>query len=224
MPAKIVPVSGESLREAAKRKMKQRSEERYLPTDPDERLYALGELLEMDFKEFNKRELDQLHGIFEVLYQDALDDIAIARQHEKEPLPFERKGYAVGVKEAFDQDITTPSGQMSKEDWCKIHRLRPDGKNKSGPKPKKKKNIFDLAPGEKGLEAKPYEPCKKMPHETEEGYLIRRELEIRMDKIAKEPPRLQGKRVNRNPVPGSRWSKSPRKGDKAASADIKREI
>ena len=62
MPAKIVPVSGESLREAAKRKMKQRSEERYLPTDPDERLYALGELLEMDFKEFNKRELDQLHG------------------------------------------------------------------------------------------------------------------------------------------------------------------
>ena len=47
---------------------------------------------------------------------------------------------------------------MSPEDWCKTHRLRPNGHRKLGPLPKKKPNIFDITAGVKGTAEKKYEP------------------------------------------------------------------
>ena len=92
---------------------------------------------------------------------------------------------------------------------------------------KKKPNIFDITAGTKGLAKKKYEPVHKMPHETKEGYLVRRELEIEVQKSMQQPPRLVGKRVNRNPIPNQRFDKTLRKADRerqAGETDINKEI
>ena len=133
----------------------------------------------------------------------------------------------VRVAAAIKEGVTVGKGMMSPEDWCETHRLRPNGHRKPGPLPKKKPNMFDITAGTKGLAEKKYEPVHKLPHESEEGYLIRRELEIKLHKSMQQPPRLVGKRMNRNPIPNQRFDKTLRKADlerQTGETDIDKEI
>ena len=56
---------------------------------------------------------------------------------------------------------------------------------------------------------------------------MRRELEIEVQKSMQQPPRLVGKRVNRNPIPNQRFDKTLRKADherQTGETDINKEI
>ena len=172
-----------------------------------------------------KRELRHLHQVFEAVYSSYLDDFAALKDLEAESCPSSKT--FVGVAAAIEEGVTVGTGMMSPEDWCETHRLRPNGHRKPGPLPKKKPNIFDITAGTKGLAEKKYEPVHKMPHETKEGYLFRRELEIEVQKSMQQPPRLVGKRVNRNPIPNQRFDKTLRKADRGrqvGETDINKEI
>ena len=57
------------------------------------------------------------------------------------------------------KDLTVGQSMMSLEDWYREHGLRKDGKGrKPGPKPKKKKMVWQLEPGERGNGTEPAEP------------------------------------------------------------------
>ena len=218
-------VSGQELREQAAARLKERADSEFLPIDPKARADALEEICELDFATMTKRELRHLHQVFEAVYSSYLDDLAALKDLEAESCP-SSKTY-VGVAAAIEEGVTVGKGMMSPEDWCETHRLRSNGHRKPGPAPKKKLNIFDITAGEMGTAEKKYEPVYKMPHETEEGYLVRRELEIEVQKSMQQPPRLVGKRVNRNPIPNQRFDKTLRKADRerqTGETDINKEI
>ncbi len=217
--------SGEELREQAAARLKERADSEFLPIDPKARADALEEICELDFATMTKRELRHLHQVFEAVYSSYLDDLAALKDLEAKSCP-SSKTY-VGVAAAIEEGVTVGTGMMSPEDWCETHRLRPNGHRKPGPLPKQKPNIFDITAGTKGLAEKKYEPVHKMPQETKEGYLVRRELEIEVQKSMQQPPRLVGKRVNRNPIPNQRLDKTLRKADRerqAGETDINKEI
>ena len=217
--------SGQELREQAAARLKERADSEFLPIDPKARADALEEICELDFATMTKRELRHLHQVFEAVFSSYLDDLAVLKDLEAESCPSSKT--FVGVASAIEEGVTVGTGMMSPEGWCETHRLRPNGHRKPGPLPKKKPNIFDITAGTKGLAKKKYEPVHKMPHETKEGHLVRRELEIEVQKSMQQPPRLVGKRVNRNPIPNQRFDKTLRKADRgrqAGETDINKEI
>ena len=78
---------------------------------------------------------------------------------------------------------------MSPEEWNNIHRLRPDGKRKPGPAPKKKPTIFEVPPEVFGEEQAPL--SQELITELEQEYLMKE-----YEQIQEEDKRtLKGKRV-----------------------------
>ena len=202
---KPAPKSGEQLRKEAQARLKKANIEQYLPFDQEERVAALGELSDMDFTKFTKAELRHLQGLVRVLYDDACEELQ-AIQDVKEPLcPTSRT--AIGVAEAVELGVKPTKGGMSPEEWAKEHRLNPvTGKRKRGPTPHPKKTIWDLSPSkDNGLLTKEQHNKRvkqRMPWETEEGALVRLEIEAQLEKTLEENklPILKGKRVKERPA------------------------
>ncbi len=198
MGKKILPQSGEELRKVAVKRMKTREVASILPLSKEERIDTMAQLLEADFNKLSKPELAYLKEVMHLLYVEAVEDIERAREEEQSPLD----SCAVGVVDALAKGITATDKQMDPQTWNELHGLRKDGRGyKPGPKKKTRPNLLTIKPGEYGTDEqkKEYEPVHKMPHEDEASYAIRRELEIEMHRTLQQPPRLVGRRVNRNP-------------------------
>ncbi|WP_222930575.1 hypothetical protein [Synechococcus sp. BIOS-E4-1] len=179
--------------------MRQRAVSQYLPIDPEARCEALGELADLDITKLTRNELLHLSGILRVLYDDAVDELRHTK--EQESTDTYMSTCAVGVAEATAKGITPAAGQMSVEEWSKIHRINPvTGKNKRGFAPKNKKSIFDISEGTHGT-------ISKEQHEerVKEGVLdeltdaerIRAELDASFQQALDNPKVAvrQGKRV-----------------------------
>lgn len=87
------------------------------------------------------------------------------------------------------QSAAEEQATMSPEEWNNIHRLRPDGKRKPGPAPKKKPTIFEVPPEVFGEEQAPL--SQELITELEQEYLMKE-----YEQIQEEDKRiLKGKRV-----------------------------
>lgn len=98
------------------------------------------------------------------------------------------------IANALAENNIAPPKPMSEEEWNKLHRLRPNGKRKPGPKPAKKKNIYSLEPGDRGLatERTPSQDCDELERQWLDAYI---------EEQKNEPQFLQGKRVRNGTVP-----------------------
>ena len=123
------------------------------------RLEITDEVLEETYEEvqrlngkfkFSRSEMDYLRNRVEFFYQDYLNNKA-KDEADANKLDNERMR-----KEALDNPQPSPK-QMTEAEWNKAHGLRADGSKKRGPAPKKKKTIYDIAPGERGLGEAPAE-------------------------------------------------------------------
>ena len=145
---KPAPKTAEQLRKEAKQRLKQRSVEQYLPLNKEERIVALEEITQMDFTTFNKRELLQLQGIFQTIYNSAVEELQAEKELQAEQCVISKA--RAGLEEALEQGVTSSAKSMTTEEWNELHGLRENGKRKPGPQKKPPRSLFDLAPGSKG--------------------------------------------------------------------------
>jgi hypothetical protein len=98
------------------------------------------------------------------------------------------------IASAVAEGDSTPSQPMTEEEWRKLHRLRPNGKRKPGPLPKKKKTIYEIPAGTSGLaeERTPSLDCDEIERQWMENYI---------EEQKNEPKFLKGKRVRNDSTP-----------------------
>jgi hypothetical protein len=148
-----------------------------------EETYEVVQRLNGKFK-FSRSEMDYLRNRVEFFYQDYLNNKA-HDEAEANKIVNERMR-----KEALDNPQPS-SKQMTSAEWNEAHGLRADGSKKRGPAPKKKKTIYDIAPGERGLGEAPAEPVDIDAIEAQvEAELFERHIEEQK----KLPPLLRNRR------------------------------
>jgi hypothetical protein len=136
-----------------------------------------------------KEEIDELKRKVYLIYEHYV----LERWEEEAAL---RKDVDDRIEKALAETEASRPGldkPMSREEWNEIHRLRPDGKRKPGPQPKRKKNIFEVPTDKFG------EPLEALTEEQivefEQQYLSEKYAEHRQE----EGQFLKGKRVRRQP-------------------------
>ena len=124
---------------------------------------------------FTRAEMDELRRRMDVLYTEF-----VTEQHERQAEE-ERELNAKLKQEALLSKEPVRDNAISREEWNLLHGLRPDGKKKPGPKPKKKKTIFDVE-----LEAGEPIDIEAMEKQF---------LDQKIKEAAAEPQPLKGRRV-----------------------------
>ncbi len=130
---------------------------------------------------FTRAEMDTLHRQMDVLYTEFVTEAHAREEEDNKELNAKLK------EEALQSTEPLPANAITREEWNQLHGLRPDGKQKPGPKPKKKKTIFDVE----------FEPGEPIDVEAIE----REYLEAKIKEAASEPQLLKGRRVARD-----RWA------------------
>lgn len=178
------PKSAADLRTAALTKIRESKKRRLGLTDEVlEETVEQVQQLNGKFK-FTKQEMDDLRNRVEFFYQDYLNNKA-NDEAEANKLVNERLR-----KEALANPQPSPK-QMTEAEWNQAHGLRADGSKKRGPAPKKKKTIYDIDPGERGLGEAPAEPVDINAIEAQvEAELFERHIEEQRNL----PPLLRNRR------------------------------
>ena len=137
---------------------------------------------------FTREQMDELRRKVDLLYNEY-----VTEKWEEEAKAFEAY---VDPLRAVTLDSGKPlEGMMTKEEWNLAHGLRADGSKKRGPAPKKKKTVFDIAPGERGTAKKPGEPTDFTQMEKE---LEARMMEEHMQERDAHPQQNVGKRLRKD--------------------------
>lgn len=182
------PLSGEELRLKALAGIKQTAERQLDREDID--VIALVEEVESitGKHKFTREHMDELRRKVDLLYNEY-----VVEKWEAEAKAFEAY---VDPLRAITLDSGKPlEGLMSREEWNLAHGLRADGSKKRGPAPKKKKTLWDLAPGERGAAEKPGESIDFSQMEQE---LEARIMEEYMQERDAHPQQNVGKRLRKD--------------------------
>lgn len=94
-------------------------------------------------------------------------------------------------EEALTSDKPRASKSITEEEWHLLHGRRADGKEKPGPKPRKKKQFFEVAPGELGTATSKAEP---IDIEAMEAELQAKMFEEHAEEKRTKPQPPKGKR------------------------------
>ena len=135
---------------------------------------------------FTKEEMDDIRTKLDLLYREY-----VVEQQDKEA---EKDAPYVETlrAEALKGNSKPSPGFMTPEKWAEEHGIRVDGKQKPGPKPKRKKLVYELEPGERGNGLEPAPPIdieameKEIADQMMERHLREKEYEKRF---------LKGKRL-----------------------------
>ncbi|QNJ25147.1 hypothetical protein SynSYN20_00805 [Synechococcus sp. SYN20] len=136
---------------------------------------------------FTQEEMDELKLKVNRLY----DEFVVTQMADDEVM---WSATEARIDSALAEGNSAPSKPMTEEEWRKLHRLRPNGKRKPGPLPKKKKNIYEIPAGTSGLaeERTPSLDCDELERQWLENYI---------EEQKNEPQFLKGKRVRNGSVP-----------------------
>jgi hypothetical protein len=134
---------------------------------------------------YTKQEMDDLRERMDLLYQEFVTEV-----HEREAIESQELHERLRA-EAFELEQPRQTKAITPEEWNVLHGLRPDGKKKPGPKPKKKKMVHELAPGECGTAEHPSEPIDVDALEAE---LEAKIFEDHIEQQKSQPQQLKGKR------------------------------
>lgn len=148
----LQPKSGAVLREEAQARIREAKERRLGRADLDveEFVDKVGTITGKH--KFTRQEMDSIRETVDLLYTEF-----VTEKQEREAI--DHASYAKAAQTAVLM-TEQPSSQkpMSKEEWNKEHGLRKNGKGlKPGPPKKKKRTVWDLAPGEMTTASKPGE-------------------------------------------------------------------
>ena len=95
----------------------------------------------------------------------------------------------------IDLDIKPSGKAITEKEWNLLHDLRPDGKKRPGPKPRPKKTVWQLGPGERGNGTEPAEPVDLDAMEKAyETAMIEREIQRQKE----TPDFCVGKRLRKD--------------------------
>ena len=184
------PQSGEDLRLKAQQRVREAAEKRngISTLDVEEFCHMVGGITGKH--KFTRQEMDQIRERVDLLYQNYVTDKQIT-QEEECALYFEAARAARDITGTPTSDKFKP---MSKEEWADEHGLRRNLKHrKPGPPKKKRKALWDLSPGEKGLADKPgqYEPFDIAQAEKEYTEL---KMQEHIEEAEAEAQFIKGKR------------------------------
>ena len=101
---------------------------------------------------FTRKEMDEFRLTLQMLYTEFVTDKHEQEAEQMQPFTETLRTFAL------EEGVKPVAGQMTWEQWCKEHALRPNGKRKPGPPKKKPKAIWDLTPGDKGTSDAPSIP------------------------------------------------------------------
>ena len=144
--------NGEELRAQARENIKASTERRLGISNTDVEEFADTVSNITGKHKFTREEMDEIREKVDFFYEQYLVEKHEAEAEFNEPYVHAARIAAVDVGTKPTDKMMTP------EAWFKEHDLRPDGSCKRGPKPKRKKAIWDLSPGERGTAETPSEP------------------------------------------------------------------
>ena len=144
--------SGEELRAQARENIKASTQRRLGISNIDVEEFADTVSNITGKHKFTRDEMDEIREKVDFIYKQYLLEKHEAEADFNEPYVHAARLAAVDVGAEPTDKMMTP------EAWFKEHDLRPDGSRKRGPKPKRKKAIWDLSPGDKGTAETPSEP------------------------------------------------------------------
>ena len=100
-------------------------------------------------KKYSAKEIEELRNMVNEMYEDHINRIAEEKAQQDRELNETLRNIHL------DLGIQTEGKQLTEEEWNILHGLRPDGSKKRGPKPRKKKTVWQLEPGERGNGTEP---------------------------------------------------------------------
>ena len=193
---RLVPVSGEQLRQKAQENLRKAEERRalqeqsLLPPSPDT-AEVIEEASAVTRKHrYTKEEMQELRDKLDYIYQKYLQEQWEEEAQKNKELNKRLHQEALSTK-AKPSNVKL----MSETEWNTSHGLKPDGTKKRGPVPKRKKLVWELEPGEKGTAAEPSQPIDVDAMETE---LETKLIEEHIKEQQKQPQFIKGKRVRSN--------------------------
>lgn len=190
-------LSAEELRLKAQQRIRQRAEARSgIPDlDVDEFVHKIGGITGKH--KFTREEMDEIRQRVDLLYQNYVTDKQEAQEKEQ-ALFFEAARTARDITGEPASDKFKP---MPKEEWADEHGLRRNLKQrKPGPPKKKKKAIWDMEPGEKGLASAPGEAPHFDIQQAEEQWL-QNKMQEHIEMLEEESKFLKGKRYRPDELP-----------------------
>jgi hypothetical protein len=187
---KLEPMSGPELREKARAGIRRTTERQLKRNEIDVPTFVEEVEAVTGKHKFTRAEMDELRRKVDLLYNEYVLDKW--ETEEKENKEINAKLHERMLEQ---EKLIASSPTMSPEQWHLAHGRRPDGSKRRGPAPKKKKTVWDLAPGECGIAEKPGEPIdfEQMDQEFEEKM-----MEDYIAQRNSEPQQHVGKRLRKD--------------------------
>ena len=192
---KKLPKSGDELRTEAQAQVRAAAERRLgiHDIDVDEFVHATSAITGKH--KFTRQEMDEIRERLDLLYQKFVTDKQEAEAEANAPF------IDAARKAAVLKDVGTTSKQMSKEEWAKEHGLRSNLKHlKPGPPKKKKKTVWDLAPGERGTASSPA-AAPSFDIDAAEAEYVQQKMDEHIAQLKEEAQFLKGKHFRRDEMP-----------------------
>ena len=188
---KLKPKSPQQLKEEAragiKRSLERRAAELPLPPQPAEVIEEASAVTRKH--RYTKEEMAELKEKLDFIYKKYLEE-----QWEEEAENNRELNKKLHELALSNPEPTVNKKLMTEAEWNKAHGLREDGSKPRGPKPKPKKTVWDLAPGERGTAADPSEPVDLDAIEQE---FEREMFERHIEEQKNQPRMVKGKRLRR---------------------------
>ena len=188
---KLQPKSPQQLQEEARagiqRSMERRATELPLPPQPAE---VIEEATAVTRKHrYTKEEMAELKQKLDFIYNKYLQEQwELEAENNRE---LNQKLHEIALS---NPKPTINTEMMTEAEWHKAHGLREDGSKPRGPKPKPKKTVWDLGPGEGGTASSPSEPVDLDAMEQE---FERKMFERHIEEQRTQPQMVKGKRFRK---------------------------
>ena len=185
---KLEPMSGPELREKARAGIRRTTERQLKRNEIDVPTFVEEVEAVTGKHKFTRAEMDELRRKVDMIYNEYVLEKWESEAEANEP-------YIDPLRAAVIDSGKSLDGMMSREEWNLAHGLRADGSKRRGPKPKKKKTVFDLSPGERGTAEKPGEPIS---YEEMEQQLEAKLMDEYIKEREAQPQHSVGKRLRKD--------------------------
>ena len=127
-------------------------------------------------KKYSGKEIKELRSTVAEMYERHITEV-----NEQKALEEKQLNEALRCMH-IDLDIKPSGKSLIEAEWNILHGLREDGSKPRGPKPRKKKQIWDLSPGERGNGTEQAEPIDiEMLEKKAEAEMFEREIQRKKD-------------------------------------------